>query len=117
MSLLQSFRWAAQGLATVWHGQRNFRIEVAAAVLATMAGWWLNVSYVDWALLAVACVLVLSGEVVNTALELLCNKVEPRHDPLIGKVKDAAAGYVLLTAAGSVAIGAAVFGHRLLAGG
>ena len=117
MNLLQSFRWAAQGLATVWRSERNFRIEVAAAVLVTAAGWWARVSYVDWALLAVACVLVLSGEVVNTAIELLCNKVEPRHDPLIGMVKDAVAGYVLLTAGGSVAIGAAVFGHRLLVGG
>lgn len=36
--------------------------------------------------------LMLVAEILNTAIESLCDYVEPRYDPRIGKIKDMAAG-------------------------
>lgn len=102
------FAWA--GLVTVWRTQPNFRIEVFAALLATVLGYGLHVNLAPiW----LACALVLSLEVVNTALEALTDLASPEIHPLAKVAKDAAAGAVLLASCFSVLVGLAVLGPAL----
>ena len=49
--------------------------------------------------------LVIVSEIINTALETLCNKVEINEDPLIKKAKDLAAGAVLLACLVAIIVG------------
>lgn len=53
--------------------------------------------------------LVLSAEIINTVVEDVCDKIEPQHDRIIGKIKDMMAAYVLVTVLGSVVVGVLVF--------
>jgi len=53
---------------------------------------------------------VLMGEMFNTALEELCDKFQPTHDPHIAKIKDLAASAVLVMAIGALVIGVLIFG-------
>ena len=53
--------------------------------------------------------LVLSLEMLNTAVEKLADQTHPERHPQIGLVKDVAAGAVLWAAVLSVVIGAIVF--------
>ena len=46
---------------------------------------------------------------MNTVVEDLCDIVEPNQNPLIGKVKDMMAGYVLVSSVVSVIVGLFIF--------
>ena len=58
--------------------------------------------------------LVLSLELLNTALENICDIVSKDFDPLIKIVKDTAAGAVFLSAAGSAVMGAVIFLPKII---
>lgn len=109
MRFLKSFGWAAHGFKTVLKEELNFRVQVAVAVLVIVAGFIRCLSALEWALLVFAIALVLMAEMVNTAVEDICDKVQPNHDAVIGKVKDIMAGYVLLSAVAATVIGVLVF--------
>lgn len=49
--------------------------------------------------------LVWATEALNTAIEELCDCVSPGFDPAIGRVKDLAAGAVLVAAVAAALIG------------
>jgi diacylglycerol kinase (ATP) len=50
-----------------------------------------------------------SAEAFNSAIEKLCDKVEPEKDPIIGKVKDMAAAGVLFLAIAAAIVGCIIF--------
>lgn len=107
--LIRSFGWAMNGLRTVWREEVNFRIEVFFAVTAVVLGIYLNILILEW-MIIVACIgAVLAAEMLNTAIEDLCNKVEPNTDPVIGKIKDIMGGFVLVVSFASVTIGLIIF--------
>jgi diacylglycerol kinase (ATP) len=58
--------------------------------------------------------LIRIAETLNTAVERLTDLVSPEYHPLAGKVKDVAAGAVLVAMLAAVSIGLVVFGPRLL---
>lgn len=88
-----------------WHGicdavelGRNIRIELLAAAWALLLVW--TSGYGKWYYIAVlgVCALALGAECMNTAVEKLCDRVTAERDELIRKVKDMAAGAVLICA-------------------
>ncbi len=107
--LRKSFSYAVRGLMLAWREEQNFRLEVLVAVAVLGSAWWLRLTGGQSAIIILCITIVLSAEVLNTALEDLCNKVEPRHDPVIGNVKDLMAGFTLLVSLGSVAVGILIF--------
>jgi diacylglycerol kinase (ATP) len=114
-SLWASFGYAWMGLRYAFRSQRNFRIHIGAAILATIAGIVLRLSLVEWAILTVLFVMVLAAEMVNTMVEALVDMVTQEYHPLAKVAKDVAAGIVLLTAVGAVVVGLLIFGPRVLA--
>ncbi len=87
----------------------NARIQLALALTAIIAGIVLGISATEWAIVALCIGLVLAMEAMNTAMEQVCNFVEPEKHPLIGKIKDMAAGAVLLVSIGSATAGLMIF--------
>jgi diacylglycerol kinase len=114
-TLRAGFGYAFAGLAYCFRTQRNFRIHISIAIVATVVGLLLGLTWVEWAVLAVTVALVLSAEVVNTMIEALVDLVTAEYHPLAKVAKDVAAGVVLLTAMGAVVVGLVIFGPRLLA--
>jgi diacylglycerol kinase len=112
--IAHSFRDALTGLFTVWREERNFRIQVTAAVLVIAVMIYWGFDYLEVAVITIAIVLVLTAETINTAFEDAMNKIEPSHDPLVGRIKDIAAGAVILSVIGAIAIGILVVGHHFL---
>ncbi len=111
--LIKSFGWAMNGLSTVWREEVNFRIEALVALAAIVLGAWLKFSSLEWIILSLCIVAVLASEMVNTAIEDLCDRVEPAHDPVIGKIKDIMAGFVLLVSIGALIIGVILFARYI----
>ncbi len=112
-AFFKGFVYAAQGIAIGSKG-RNFRVMLLAAVVVVGLAWWLEVSAMQWALLASSMGLVLALELVNTAGEMLVDILSPEHDVRYGQVKDVLAGAVLVAAVATAAVGMLVLGPLLL---
>ncbi|MBX6377646.1 MAG: diacylglycerol kinase [Clostridia bacterium] len=89
------------------------RLHTLATAVVALLGWLGGIEAWAWAVLALAVGLVLTAELLNTALETLGDRVAPGQDPLVGRAKDVAAGAVLVAAGCAVAVGVAVFLPRL----
>ncbi|MEK7086263.1 MAG: diacylglycerol kinase family protein [Patescibacteria group bacterium] len=107
--LAKGFDHALSGCALAWREELNFRIEIICAVLALTFGFYLGLSPLEFVLIIFAIMSVLATEALNTALEELCDKFQPTHDPHIKKIKDLAAAAVLIASVGALAIGLLVF--------
>lgn len=103
------FAWA--GIVQTYRTQPNFRVEVAAAALACALALLLRAPLPP---ILLCCTLVLSLEIVNTALEALTDLASPDIHPLAKVAKDAAAGAVLVASFGALLVGLAVLGPPLL---
>ena len=110
----RSFRYALRGLATALREQPNARIHLAAAVAAVATGWLLPLSRLEWCFIASAVALGWVAELLNTALEYAVDlAADGARHALAAKVKDVAAGAVLVAAAYAAFTGAMVFGPHL----
>ena len=112
--LLASFGYAFAGLRYTYLTQRNFRIHLVIAILAVAAGLLLGLSWVEWAVIALMAVVVLSAEMANTMVEALVDLVTQEHHELARIAKDVSAGVVLLTAIGAVVVGLLMFLPKIL---
>lgn len=108
----KSFSDAMFGLKTVLKEETNFKIEIFFATVVLFFMFYFEFSLLESAILLLCVVLVLSSEIVNTAIEDLCNKIEPNENAVIGKIKDVMAAYVLLSVFGSILVGIFVFYHH-----
>ena len=108
--LRRSFGFAFMGIVQTWRTEQNFRIEVIIGVLALGLGVFLRVNLVP---IILCCLIVLSLEIINSALEATLDLLSPEPHPLVKRAKDAGAGAVLLAAIGSTVVGLLVLGPPL----
>jgi diacylglycerol kinase len=113
--LIHSFRYAGEGVWYAFRTQVNLRIHLAFTALVVIAGLWLQLISIEWAILVVTISVALSAELFNTALEATLDRVSIEEHPLAKIGKDVAAGAVLISAIGAVIVGLLIFGPRLLA--
>lgn len=111
---LRSFKYALAGIAYAIKTQTNMRVHVTAALLVILAAVLLQISARDWLFLLLAVTLVITTELINTALEAVVDLASPEIHPLAKIAKDTAAGAVLVTAAFAVIVGIIVFYEPLL---
>lgn len=90
------------------------RIHILSAVAVVIAGFAFHITRTEWCLLVGSMGLVITAEIINTAIENLTNLVSPEINPLAGKAKDLAAGAVLIAAITAAVIGSIVFLPYLL---
>lgn len=112
MTRLASLGHAWRGLAVLLQ-EPNARIHLGAACAVLVLGQMLAVTPEQWALLALACALVLGAEALNTALEHVVDMASPQWSESARRAKDVAAAGVLLASVGAAVVGLLVFGPRL----
>ncbi|WIA54457.1 diacylglycerol kinase family protein [Sphingobium sp. WTD-1] len=106
----RSIGYAVEGLWYLVRHEHNAWIHLAASAAAIGAGLMLHISLSDWRWLILSIGLVWAAEAGNTAIEQLCNLVHQARHPTVKRVKDVAAGAVLLCAIAAAAIGAMTLG-------
>lgn len=111
---LNSFRYAGAGIAALFRSEPNAKIHLVLTIASVAAGFFFHLTTTEWCVIILAISLVLSAEAFNTAIEQLTDLVSPDFHPLAGKVKDLAAGAVLITAIGAAVTGLIVFLPKLL---
>ena len=109
--LIKSFGYAFKGITYCLSHERNMRIHLCFMVY--MFGFlgvydFFEVTRTQIALLIAVCALVLSLEAVNTAVEKAVDLATEEIKTLAKISKDAAAGAVLISAIGAVAVGISI---------
>jgi len=111
---LKSFGYAFRGIQTMLKSQHNAWIHAVATGVVVAAGFGFGLDRVEWCLVVLVIVAVWTAEALNTALEFLCDVASPEYHPLVEKAKDVAAGAVLISAIGAIAVGLLIFGPRIV---
>ena len=106
---LLSFFYASKGIFFVFRNERNMKVHLLAIIVVSTAGCYFHISEKEWIAVILCFALVMGFEMLNTAIELLANKISPEHDKEIGRVKDIAAGAVLAAALFSIVIACLIF--------
>ena len=109
MKIFNAFKYAFSGIRYCFLCERNFVIQLIAAGVVCVAGFVFKITTTEWFAVLFLFGLVLAFEMINTALEILCNVKSEAFHPGIKKVKDIAAGAVLLVSILSVIVGAIIF--------
>ena len=107
--LHESFLHAFRGLRLCITGERNFRVHMTAAFYVTAAALMGRVSATEAAVLCLCFGLTMGAELMNTAVERLCDKTARGYDSMVKDAKDIAAAAVFVCAAACVAVGFFVF--------
>jgi len=102
-----SFAW--NGLVIMLRNERNFRIQVIAALIVVMAGYIFKLTKAEWLFIVSVSGMVLVAEMINTTIEKTIDYVKPEHHPTAKLIKDVAAGAVLLAAITAAIIGVIIF--------
>ena len=105
----RSFFNAFRGVFLILKSERNFQIEFLAFFINLFLIFYLKLSIVDTALILIVSFGVLAAEIFNTAIEKICDIIQPEFDKRIGFIKDISAGAVLLMAILSVVVGILVY--------
>jgi diacylglycerol kinase (ATP) len=93
--------------------QHNAWLHLGATLTVVVAGFVFALSRSEWCTLLLAIALVWTAEALNTAFEFLADVASPEFHPLVEKAKDVAAGAVLVTATGALALGLLIFAPRI----
>lgn len=114
MKLIKSFIYAWAGIKYCFKSESNFRIHLIAAIAAIIFALLLHISATEWIAVCFCIAFVVTMEMMNTAIEKLCDVVNTEPHPLIKKVKDIAAGAVLLSAGFSLITAAIIFLPKII---
>lgn len=104
-----TFRHALEGIAWSLKTERNLKVHVIAAVGVLTAAVCFRLPLRDIAVLALVISVVITAELLNTAIEAVVDLVTPEWHRMAKIAKDAAAGAVLIAAAFAVLTGVLLF--------
>lgn len=95
---LRSFKYALRGVYHATANEANFRIQLAVVTASVIAGLVYKINLMEWLSLVVVCGMLLSAELINTAIEEFIDHLIHEHHEGARVIKDLSAGYVLTTA-------------------
>jgi len=110
----RSFKYAFRGLGYVVRNEANFIIHIFAAVVVILLGLVCDLKNTEWLIIVLTIALVMTTEIVNSAIEQLIDFVHPEINKKAGRIKDISAGAVLLSAIAAVFIGLLIFVPKLI---
>ena len=111
-NVLKSAYHAFSGLMWVAPRTPSLRLGIVVVIALAAGGVLLHLTTAEVALLVLLGTLLLAVETLNTSIEMLCDYVQPQHDPKIGKIKDVAAGATAVTEiGGGIAVVILVWPH------
>jgi len=114
MKQLKTFKHALNGIAHVFKKEQNFKTHIIATILVITAGILFSIDKTEWMIIIIAISIVTAFEIINSAIEYLCDFVSPEYNEKIKHIKDASAGAVLISAIGALVLGLVIFLPRVL---
>ncbi len=104
-----SFKYAFNGLIDTYRTEQSVWIYIPVALLVILMGFLLKISNYEWMVVVLILGIILSLELVNTALEAVVDLITNEYKPLAKKAKDTVSAAVLVFAVASVIVGLIIF--------
>lgn len=105
----KSLSYAISGIIQCVKKERNIKIHFFVMILVIISGFLFQISITEWLICILLFALIISLELVNTAIEAVVDLCTQEIHPLAKIAKDTAAGAVLISAVASVVIGLIIF--------
>jgi diacylglycerol kinase (ATP) len=93
---IKSVGYAFKGMLILIKTEASIKIQMFIALLVILAGFYFNISKMEWIVQLAMIGLVMSIEGMNTAIEYLADFIHPEYHKKIGLIKDVAAGAVFI---------------------
>ena len=111
--MIKTFKHAIDGLIWAFKNERNLKIHTVAAVFVFGLGLYLDIKTQYWIALFLCVGVVISAELINTAIEKTLDLLHPQISDKVKIIKDISAGAVLVLSIVAVVVGCLVFGKYL----
>jgi diacylglycerol kinase (ATP) len=112
--ILMATRWSLQGLRFAWLYESSFRLEVYLLAILGPVGLWLGQTSIERVLLVGSGLLVLSIELLNSAVEAVIERYGAEHHELAGRAKDMGSAAVFVMMLNVILTWALIVGPRYL---
>lgn len=106
---INSFSYALNGLKILFQEEHNARIHLAVSLIVATLGLAFEISISEWLSLLMIIGLVFACEILNSAIENICDLVSPEYNVYIKKAKDLGAAATFVSALIAVVIGLLIF--------
>jgi len=110
----KAFVWSLQGLKHGWRYESSFRLEVVLFAVFGPLGAWLGADGVERALLVGSLLLVMSAELLNSAVEAVIERYGAEFHELAGRAKDMGSAAVFITMLNVILCWGFILGPRWL---
>ena len=101
--------FALQGIKQFFSRDRNGQIQMVIGITAIILGFTVSLTPFQWLFVLFCIGLVISLEMINSAIERFCDLVTTEFHPGIKIIKDVAAGAVLVASITSLIVGLIIF--------
>ena len=106
---IKSVGYALKGMFLLMRTESSIKIQLCIALIVTVFGFYLEITATEWMFQLLAIGLVMGIEAVNTAIEKICDYIQPNLDPKIGLIKDISAGAVMIVSIIASIIGLIIY--------
>ena len=96
--MFKSIGVAFDGIIDLIKSENNAKVHLVSTIVVIIVGFKLQFLAIEWLWISLAIAGVCVAELINTAIEKLTDLVSPEINPIAKKVKDYAAGAVLVMA-------------------
>jgi undecaprenol kinase len=107
---IKAFEYALSGLIAAFKRETHVKIHMLATLAVIALGISFKITSADWIILMACCFVVISAELINTAIERTCDMITLEIKPQIKYIKDVSAGAVLCLCIGAVILACIIFG-------
>jgi diacylglycerol kinase len=114
MQQIRAFGYAINGIGLFFRKERHAKIHAVASFFIIALSYYFSITSSEWLWVLLCITLVIVTEMINTAIERLCNKLSTEIDLDIKIIKDVSAGFVLISSLFAVAVAAIIFSSYLL---
>ena len=111
---IKRFKYAFEGILTGIKEEQNMKIHIIIMILVIIFGIMLKINTTEWIICILLFGLVISMELMNTAIENTVNLITKEKNQQAKIAKDVAAGAVLASAIVSAIIGLMIFVPKIL---
>ena len=111
---INSFSYPIKGLRYAYKNEQNLAVDVGIALLVIIFGFLFRINKYEWAILVLTIGLVISCELINTAIEAVVDLVTEEYHPLAKVAKDTSAAAVLVFALVAVVVGLIIFVPKII---
>lgn len=102
------------GIGYVTKSEKNFKREIALGIIALILSYILKIDKIEFIIVLTMICLVLTAEIINTAIERAVDLVTKEYHELARIAKDVSAGSVLVTSIFSLIIGIIIFIPKII---